>query len=83
MRTHCLRWLLLHRYNVTLLAYGQAGSGKTESMFGENRLDGLVPTVLRELVLCAHHKRMREPHMELKIEVIRNFCFLEHISRVQ
>ena len=41
--------------NVSILAYGQTGAGKTFTMFGKEELDGLVPQTIRVKILAKSH----------------------------
>lgn len=57
--------------NVTIFAYGQTSSGKTHTMFGDNKgsYDGVVPLSINEIFSLAHAKCKQSVKASNKITV--------------
>lgn len=66
---------VLNGYNGTIFAYGQSGSGKTFSMYGndlyDDELKGIIPRSIEDIFLFIND----DAHKEIKFEL--KFCLLE------
>lgn len=65
---------VLQGYNATIFTYGQSGSGKTYTMYGEDLLDeecqGIIPRAISEIFSFINDEKNNEIKFELKFSML-------------
>jgi hypothetical protein len=65
---------VLQGYNATIFTYGQSGSGKTHTMYGEDILDevaqGIIPRAITEIFSFINDEKNQEIKFELKFSML-------------
>lgn len=65
---------LLDGFNVAVLAYGQNGSGKTYTMFGDDEKEGLVQGTCRKIFSEIEREEARNVEFTVSMSIIEVYC---------